>query len=61
MFDNAMSVTPFGWLFAIAHWGLARVTVDVSTKPSMSLPAMAPLAAEKVPMLVPISHTGAAA
>ena len=35
-----------------------RVTVDVSTRPSISFAAKPPFAAENVPMLVPISQTG---
>ena len=58
---SAMLATPSGWLRAIFHSGLARVIVDDSTNPSTLLAAMAPSAAEKVPMLVPMSQTGALA
>ena len=56
-----MLATPSRWLWAIFHWGLERVIVDVSTRPSMSLAPIAPAAAENVPMLVPTSQTGTSA
>src|SRR5215467_86503 len=43
---------------ATFHSGLDRVIVEISTNPSTSAAAIAPLAAEKVPMLVPTSQTG---
>ncbi len=58
---SAMLATPSGWLPAIFQSGLARVIVDDSTRPSTPLAAMAPSAAENVPMLVPTSQTGALA
>ena len=58
---SGMLATPSRWLCAIFQSGLARVIVDVSTRPSMFLAAIAPSAAEKVPMLVPTSQTGTAA
>ena len=59
--DSAMLATPSRWLCAIFQSGLARVIVDVSTSPDTFFAAMAPPAAENVPMLVPTSQTGTSA
>ena len=56
-----MLATPSRWLRAIFQSGSARVIVDVSTSPATFFAAMAPPAAENVPMLVPMSQTGTSA
>jgi hypothetical protein len=55
---SAMLATPSRWVAAIFQSGLVRVMVEVSTRPSTPADAIAPAAAENVPMLVPTSQTG---